>query len=69
MTPRPCEIATESSTACLLAQAGYDVLVQYGANPPNYDLIADKDKRILKISVKGSQDDGWMLAVRYVTAL
>jgi Holliday junction resolvase-like predicted endonuclease len=66
MTPRQCEIAAESYTACLLAQAGYDVLVQYGANQPHYDLVAVKDKRILPISVKGSQDGGWMLAVRYV---
>lgn len=65
MTPRQCEIAAESYTACLLAQAGYDVLVQYGANQPNYDLVAVKDKRMLPISVKGSQDGGWMLAVRY----
>jgi Holliday junction resolvase-like predicted endonuclease len=65
MTPRQCEIAAESYTACLLAQAGYDVLVQYGANQPDYDLVAVKDKRMLPISVKGSQDGGWMLAVRY----
>lgn len=65
MTPRQCEIAAESYTACLLAQAGYDVLVQYGANQPDYDLIAVKEKRMLPISVKGSQDGGWMLAVRY----
>lgn len=66
MTPRQCEIAAESYTACLLAQCGYDVLVQYGANQPHYDLMAVKDKRILPVSVKGSQDGGWMLAVRYV---
>lgn len=65
MTPRQCEIAAESYTACLLAQAGYDVLVQYGANQPDYDLVAVKDKRMVPISVKGSQDGGWMLAVRY----
>lgn len=65
MTPRQCEIAAESYTACLLAQAGYDVLVQYGANQPDYDLIAVKEKRMLLISVKGSQDGGWMLAVKY----
>lgn len=65
MTPRQCEIAAESYTACLLAQAGYDVLVQYGANQPDYDLAAVKGKRILLISVKGSQDGGWMTAVRY----
>jgi len=66
MTSRQCEIAAESYTACLLAQAGYDVLVQYGANQPHYDLMAVKDKRILPVSVKGSQDGGWMLAVRFV---
>lgn len=65
MTPRQCEIAAESYTACLLAQAGYDVLVQYGANQPQYDLVGVQDKRILMVSVKGSQDGGWMLAVKY----
>mgnify|MGYP000145869354 CR=1 FL=1 len=66
MTPRQCEIAAESYAACLLAQCGYDVLVQYGANQPDYDLVAVKDQRMLKISVKGSQDGGWMLAVKYL---
>ena len=66
MTSRQCEIAAESYAACLLAQAGYDVLVQYGANQPHYDLVAVKDKRMLPVSVKGSQDGGWMLAVKYV---
>lgn len=66
MTPRQCEIAAESYTACLLAQCGYDVLVQYGANQPHYDLMAVKQERKLPVSVKGSQDGGWMLAVRFV---
>ena len=66
MTPRQCEIAAESYTACLLAQCGYDVLVQYGANQPHYDLVAVKGKRLLPVSVKGSQDGCWMLAVRFV---
>jgi Holliday junction resolvase-like predicted endonuclease len=65
MTQRQCEIAAESYAACLLAQAGYDVLVQYGANQPQYDLVAVKGNRMLPISVKGSQDGGWMLAVRH----
>jgi len=65
MTPRQCEIAAESYSACLLAQAGYDVLVQYGANQPHYDLVANKGESFLPISVKGSQDGGWMLAVKY----
>lgn len=66
MTPRQCEIAAESYTASLLAQSGHDVLVQYGANQPDYDLVAVKGARILKISVKGSQDGGWMFAVKYL---
>jgi hypothetical protein len=66
MTPRQCEIAAESYTASLLAQCGYDVLVQYGANQPHYDLVAVKGDKFLPISVKGSQDGGWMLAVRFV---
>ena len=65
MTPRQCEIAAESYAACLLAQAGYDVLVQYGANQPQYDLVAVKERRFLPVSVKGSQDGGWMLSVRF----
>lgn len=69
MTPRQCEIAAESYAACLLAQAGYDVLVQYGANQPNYDLVASKGTRFIPVSVKGSQDGGWMLAVKYKTSV
>ena len=41
MTPRQCAIAAEAYAASLLAQAGYDVLVQYGANQPHYDLVAN----------------------------
>ena len=66
MTSRQCEIAGESYAACLLAQAGYDVLVQYGANQPHYDLVAVKRERFLPISVKSSQDGGWMLAVNHL---
>src|SRR4051794_31836452 len=65
MTSRQCEIAAESYAASLLAQSGYDVLVQYGANQPHYDLVAENGGRFLPISVKGSQDGGWMLAVKY----
>ncbi len=65
MEPRQCEIAAESYAACLLAQSGYDVFVQYGARQPGYDLVAVKAERTVRISVKGSQDGGWMLAVGY----
>jgi Holliday junction resolvase-like predicted endonuclease len=66
MTSRQCEIAAESYAACLLAQSGYDVFVQYGARQQDYDLVATKEKKSIRISVKGSQDGGWMLAVRYL---
>lgn len=65
MTPRQCEIAAESYSASVLALCGYDVSVQYGANQHHYDLIAVKENRIILVSVKGSQDGGWMLAVKY----
>ncbi|MBX9637461.1 MAG: hypothetical protein K2Q45_07930 [Nitrosomonas sp.] len=39
---------------------------QCGANQPHYDLMAVKDERKLPVSVKGSQDGDWMLAVRFV---
>ncbi|MCA9680358.1 MAG: hypothetical protein KC464_35340 [Myxococcales bacterium] len=68
MTPRQCEIAAEAYTTSLLAQCGYDVLVQYGANQPEYDLVADRSNRMMRISVKGSQDGGWMLAVGHKAA-
>ena len=68
MTSRQCEIAAESYSASLLARSGYDVLVQYGANQPHYDLVAVKDQRILLLSIKGSQDGGWPLAVNYKNA-
>jgi hypothetical protein len=65
MSARQCEIAAESYTACLLAQSGYDVLVQYGPHQPHFDLVAVKGERKLIISVKGSQDGGWMLGTAY----
>jgi hypothetical protein len=58
-------VAAEAFAAGLLAQAGCDVSVQYGANQPDYDLIATQGDRFLKISVKGSQDLGWGLVQSY----
>ena len=58
-------VAAEAIAAGVLAQAGYDVLVQYGANQPGYDLVAIKNQRLLKISVKGTQKDGWGLTQSY----
>jgi hypothetical protein len=40
-----------------IAVAGCDVSVQYGADQPEYDLIVAKGDRMLKVSVKGSQDE------------
>jgi len=59
-------VAAESVTAALFAQCGYDVSVQYGANQPEYDLMVAKGERLLKISVKGSQDGCWGLGQSYM---
>lgn len=54
-------VAAEAAAAALFARCGYDVSVQYGANQPEYDLIVAKGERLLKVSVKGSQDGAWGL--------
>ncbi len=54
-------IAAEAIVAALFARFGYDVSVQYGANQPEYDLMVAKGERMLKVSVKGSQDGSWGL--------
>lgn len=58
-------VAAEAYAAALFARYGYDVSVQYGANQPEYDLISVSGDRILKISVKGSQDGSWGLTQNY----
>ena len=58
-------VAAEAYAAAVFARYGYDVSVQYGANQPEYDLIAVSGDRMLKISVKGSQDGGWGLTQSY----
>lgn len=58
-------VAAEAYAAALFARYGYDVSVQYGANQPEYDLIAVSGDKILKISVKGSQDGSWGLTQSY----
>lgn len=60
-------VAAEAMTAALFARAGFDVSVQYGANQPEYDLMVAKGKKMLKISVKGSQDGGWGLTQSYMS--
>jgi Holliday junction resolvase-like predicted endonuclease len=54
-------VAAESAVAMFLARVGWNVSVQYGANQPEYDLMAERGTSILKISVKGSQDGSWGL--------
>lgn len=58
-------VAAEAFAAGMFARCGYDVSVQYGANQPEYDLIAVYGDKMLKISVKGSQDGGWGLTQSY----
>ena len=48
MTLRQCEITAKTHVASLFARFGYDVLVQYGANQPQYDLVAEQDGVFLK---------------------
>lgn len=54
-------VAAEAFAAAQFARYTYDVSVQYGANQPEYDLIAVSGDKMLKISVKGSQDGSWGL--------
>lgn len=54
-------VAAEAFAAGLLSQCDCDVLVQYGANQPVYDLVATKDGQSMKVSVKGSQLGEWGL--------
>ncbi|MBK7235671.1 MAG: hypothetical protein IPI02_08615 [Sterolibacteriaceae bacterium] len=44
--------AAEAFAAAQFARCGWDVSVQYGANQPEYDLVAVDGERMLKISVK-----------------
>src|SRR5205809_535956 len=55
-------VAAEAIAAAQFARCGCDVSVQYGANQPEYDLLVARGERLLKISVKGSQDGSWGLA-------
>ena len=61
MTPYHVKVA-----AGLFAQAGCDVLVQYGADQPQYDLIVSRGGVIKRVSVKGSQEGKWGLAQSYL---
>ena len=58
-------ISAEAFAAAVFAQAGCDVLVQYGANQPGYDLMIARGGKQRKVSVKGSKDGGWPLVASY----
>ncbi len=58
--------AAEAFAAAQFARCGWDVSVQYGANQPEYDLVAVDGDRVMKISVKGSQDGGWGLTQSFI---
>ena len=58
--------AAEAFAAGQFARCGWDVSVQYGANQPEYDLIASAGELILKVSVKGSKDGAWGLTQSYL---
>lgn len=60
------KIAAEAFAAGLFARCGLDVSIQYGADQPEYDLIIAKGDKLLKVSVKGSQDGGWGLTQSYL---
>src|SRR5437660_1834897 len=59
-------VAAEAFAAGLFARCGLDVSVQYGANQPEYDLVVVKGDKLLKVSVKGSQDGSWGLTQSYL---
>ncbi len=58
-------ISAEAFAAAQFARLGFEPLVQYGADQPEYDLIVAKGDKMLKVSVKGSQDGGWGLTQNY----
>ena len=65
-TNRNVETAAEAFAAGQIARCGWEVSVQYGANQPEYDLVAVKDDLMVKVSVKGSKLGKWGLAQKYL---
>jgi Holliday junction resolvase-like predicted endonuclease len=58
--------AAEAFAAAQFSRCGWDVSVQYGANQPEYDLVAVDGDRLIKVSVKGSKDGGWGLTQSHI---
>ena len=65
MTSWHVGVAAEAIAAAQFARYGYYVSVQYGANQPGYDLMIDSGDKMLKVSVKGSQDGSWGLTQKF----
>src|SRR5258707_11912424 len=61
VSPWHIKIAAEAFAAGLFARCGFDISIQYGADQPEYDLMVVKGEKLLKVSVKGSQDGSWGL--------
>lgn len=59
-------VTAEAIIAGQFARLGYDISAQYGADQPEYELIISKGDRLLKISVKGSQDGSWGLTQNFL---
>ena len=59
-------VAAEAHAAAAFALCGCDVSVQYGANQPGYDLIVARKQKLVRVSVKGSQDGGWGLTQSFL---
>lgn len=55
-------VAGEAFAAAQFARYGIDVSVQYGANQPEYDLIATKGDKMLKVSDYHEAIDKWLAA-------
>lgn len=58
--------AAEAFAAAQFSRFGWDMSVQYGANQPEYDLVAVDGDHMLKVSVKGSQDGSWGLTQSFI---
>ena len=65
MTQYHVAVTAEAFAAALFARHGCDVSVQYGANQPGYDLVIARGERLLRVSVKGSQDGSWGVTQSY----
>ena len=59
-------VAAEAFAAAQFARCGVDVSVQYGPNQPEYDLVISRKPKLLKVSVKGSQEGKWGLTQSFL---